>query len=259
MFYYNPIKEVIDNYTIIGTYLNAWELLAANYYNKRQYPIIKKAVCNLLTIPKHYIRHSPAYEMVNNNLQLNPIKRSQITYLWRSRIMPLLKEICTNDFNEFERKTERNKFSNIDHEGRNDLATHISKSFTDFRSKYQPQNRINQKLEDEDTLTSESRRLFGSFIEYRLSNSFGIHITHDVIDWDDKMYLHENLINFHREYLSGRHRTGKEGTSVDPNDSYDLMHMMYVKNGYYFYTDEKLWLRNISEYPTLKAKTECGK
>lgn len=254
MFYYNPCMSIVDSqdFDIVGTYMNAWELITSNKFNEAYFQFLQKAISNFLDLPFSYEGINPFTVMIDR--KVSPVMLKKDAFEW-DYILEILDGIRkAKDYQSFTNKEGASKLAEHDHTARKDVASMYSHDFTMFRKKYAPQKRIMTLLSDKETLRYEVIKDFNGIVKTMIERDYSRIITSSMVNWGTRSFLEQALLGFNYVYLSGSRGTTKDGVKVDPNDLNDLFQMVYVDQHSYFYTEEKLWKNICLEHPELSKR-----
>jgi hypothetical protein len=254
MFYYQPCQSILESteFEIIGTYMNAWELITSNKFNAVHFPVLQKAISNFLDIPVRHEGTNPFSLMIDQKVPSNKLRQDE--YEW-TLMMEILESIRSAvDYESFPNKGGAAKMADHDHTARKDVAKMYSNDFTKFREEYGPQDRIKHLLGFTETLRYEATKDFNGIVKTMIERDYSRIITTSMVNWGNHNFLEEALMGFNFEYLSGARGNSKDGLSVDPNDFNDLFQMVYVDRNSFFYTEEKMWKKICIANPILKDR-----
>ncbi len=256
-FFYNPCTSIVGNadFEIVGTALTAWELITTFKYKSERFEVLQNAAYNFLSIPKDYKRHPPHTEIIDSKISKKGIQSDRFFWKYKTGILHDITKFKSYD--EFDNKEGANKLAEKDHQDRDTAAGFFDEYFNSFRQRY-TQDQINIYMQQRDELCTQTRDIFTYIMKLLIERDYGRIITASMIDWHNRTFLSEALIDFNIAYLSGRHRSSKEGVKTDPNDLHDLFMTVYVDRNSYYHTNEKFWKKLCLNNASLKERfVEC--
>lgn len=252
-FYYNPCPRIlsIPGLKIIGTFMNAWELISSNNYSNAKFHILQAAARNFITHPSSYLKSNPFAEVIDRKIPTQFILKEQ--YLWNHMYAILVDIVNSRSYQQFHNPLGANQFSQYDHAQRAYAANYFNDYFTSFRKRYK-QHQIRVYMKDRKELDVQTKPIFFKIVSELIYRDYGRTISSSMIDWGNRSFLLDAFIDFNIAYLSGSRGASKTGVQINPNDLGDLFMISYVDRVSFYHTMDGFWRNMCLSNPVLNAR-----
>lgn len=241
-FYYNPCVEIVRNprFQLVGTFMNAFELIASTYFNRNNFDLIKGAVSNYLSLPHLYNHHPPYTQSIDRKIPNRHIANDYSHWYAMREILNDIRN--SNAFSDFKHAKYADKYSKHEHMYRHEASQYFNEYFTQFRSQY-VQNQIQSFMKRRDILSVQIKEILFDIIRELVYRDYKRIITFQMINWSNIAYFVEAFMDFNILYLSGSRGTSGKIVKIKPNDIYDLFIMLYVDRDSFYHTHDKQWTK----------------